>query len=145
MDIAPVTPSPSLSVESTVKCVVESKLISGDGQLDSLDTIVDLTQWIGPTSVMGAVMHGSPRQHIWSFVAGVAENYPGGLHVSNLQYHHMYVLEEVEYFHHCCSFDVYDFVVSQNSFQTPVYLLHMSFFVFTSNSGLGSATQCVTC
>ena len=27
-----------------------------------------------------AVMHGSPRQHIWSFVAGVAENYPGGNH-----------------------------------------------------------------
>ena len=52
MDIAPVTQSPSLSVESTVKCVVESKPINGDGLLDSLDTIVDLTQWIGPTSVV---------------------------------------------------------------------------------------------
>ena len=26
-----------------------------------------------------AVMHGSPRQHIWTFVAGAAENYPGGV------------------------------------------------------------------
>ena len=73
MDVISVTPPTSLSLEeSTVESVVKLGPISGERPLDFYGNIVGHSS-IDESGV--AVMHGSPRQHIWTFAAGAAESY----------------------------------------------------------------------
>ena len=70
------TQSSSLSPEvHTVRCVVGSEPTNGDCLMPSI-VLVMVNVSIDDAYFSGvAIMHGSPRQHVWTFAAGARENF----------------------------------------------------------------------